>query len=88
MGACCSKSSGIAQAEDSLHVMITHDKKAAIKRGEKSPEVGYVPRAEHPALAKAREEQKQRPVVAVEEDDVGLSIDDEQEEVQQDPSAS
>ena len=58
MGNLCSRSHGIAKAEDSMHVMISHDKKAALKRGEAGVG-GYVPRAEHPALAKAREKQEQ-----------------------------
>ena len=92
MGNLCSRSHGIAKAEDSMHVMISHDKKAALKRGEAGVG-GYVPRAEHPALAKAREKQEQeqqqqqrrpQPVVAVEEDDdLGLPLDDDPPQPQQ-----
>jgi hypothetical protein len=37
--------------DDSVHVMLTHDKKLAKKQGK--PSIGYVPRAEHPLLAAA-----------------------------------
>jgi hypothetical protein len=46
--------------DDSVHVMLKHDKKRQQQKGE-APK-GYVPRAEHPLL-------KQKPVEATEEDD-------------------
>jgi hypothetical protein len=49
--------------DDSVHVMLQHDKKLAKKKGQ--PTTGYVPRAEHPLLQNA----KKKPVVASEDDD-------------------
>jgi hypothetical protein len=46
--------------DDSVHVLLAHDKKMAKKRGE-NPNVGYVPRAEHPLLKAAREEGEHPP---------------------------
>ena len=45
--------------DDSVHVLLAHDKKMAKKRGE-NPNVGYVPRAEHPLLQTARDEGEQQ----------------------------
>ena len=50
--------------DDSVHVMLKHDKKMQQRRGEKPH--GYVPRAEHPLL-------KPKAVVATEEDGGGPS---------------
>lgn len=47
-----------AYVDDSVHRMLEHDRKAAIKRGEQ-PAIGYVPRAPHPLL---------HPIVASEDD--------------------
>jgi hypothetical protein len=47
MGCSPSKSS-LAHVDDSVHVMLKHDKNVAKKLGKK--ETGYVPRAPHPLL--------------------------------------
>jgi hypothetical protein len=47
MGVCGSKNH-LDTVDDSVHVMIQHDKKLAKQKGE--PVRGYVPRAEHPLL--------------------------------------
>ena len=58
MGCGASKQhSGLSQVDDSMHVMMKHDKKVAKKKGEHEV-VGYVPRAEHPLLNQPREEEK------------------------------
>ena len=48
MGCGASKNS-LETVDDSVHVMLKHDKKAAQKAGKTV--TGYVPRAEHPLLA-------------------------------------
>lgn len=45
--------------DDSVHVMLAHDKKVAKAHGEK-PATGYVPRAEHPLLKKMAEDEQQQ----------------------------
>ena len=52
--------------DDSVHVLLAHDKKMAKKRGE-NPNVGYVPRAEHPLLKAARDEGGEPPATAAAE---------------------
>ena len=47
MGACGSKSQ-LETVDDSVHVMIKHDKKVARAKGQQT--TGYIPRAEHPLL--------------------------------------
>ena len=39
---------GLQTVDDSVHVMLAHDRKVQKKKGEKPH--GYVPRAEHPLL--------------------------------------
>jgi len=45
--------------DDSVHVMLAHDKKVAKKHGEKV-NTGYVPRAEHPLLKQMENERLQQ----------------------------
>lgn len=60
----CASSKGTLQTvDDSVHVMLKHDKKVQQKKGE-TPH-GYVPRAEHPML-----KEKSKPIVAG-EDEIG-----------------
>jgi hypothetical protein len=49
MGCGPSKNS-LETVDDSVHVMLAHDKKVAAKKGQ-STATGYKPRAEHPLLA-------------------------------------
>eukprot|EP00562_Extubocellulus_spinifer_P000079 CAMPEP_0178483014 /NCGR_PEP_ID=MMETSP0696-20121128/7018_1 /TAXON_ID=265572 /ORGANISM="Extubocellulus spinifer, Strain CCMP396" /LENGTH=77 /DNA_ID=CAMNT_0020110523 /DNA_START=100 /DNA_END=333 /DNA_ORIENTATION=- len=54
MGGCGSKHhSHLETVDDSVHVMLKHDKKKQKEKGE--AEHGYVPRAAHPALQKKEE---------------------------------
>lgn len=56
MGGCGSKhTSHLETVDDSVHVMLKHDKKKQKEKG-KSEQQGYVPRAAHPALDKKKEE--------------------------------
>ena len=56
MGGCGSKhTSHLETVDDSVHVMLKHDKKKQKEKG-KSEQQGYVPRAAHPALEKKKEE--------------------------------
>ena len=48
MGCGASKRNALNYVDDSVHVMLKHDKKMQKKRGEKPH--GYVPRAEHPLM--------------------------------------
>lgn len=61
---CGSSKHTLERVDDSVHVMLAHEKKMALKKGEKVA-TAYVPRAEHPLLQKARPS----PVVAAEEDE-------------------
>lgn len=54
MGCSSSKENALENVDDSVHVMIKHDKKRAVQRGE-TPH-GYVPRAPHPLLDKSKQE--------------------------------
>ena len=54
MGCSSSKESALANVDDSVHVMIKHDKKRAQQKGE-APH-GYVPRAPHPLLEQKKNE--------------------------------
>ena len=47
---CQASKEGLQTVDDSVHVMLKHDKKVAQKKGE-APK-GYVPRAPHPLLQK------------------------------------
>ena len=55
MGCNSSKENALANVDDSVHVMIKHDKKRSIQKGEKPH--GYVPRAPHPLLDKHKVEE-------------------------------
>jgi hypothetical protein len=58
----CASSKGTLQTvDDSVHVMLKHDKKVQQKKGEKAH--GYVPRAEHPMLR-----EKPKAIVAAEDE--------------------
>lgn len=57
MGCNSSKESGLANVDDSVHVMIAHDKKRAAQKGE-APH-GYVPRAPHPLLEQQKHDGEQ-----------------------------
>lgn len=58
MGCGASKNDGTLHAvDDSVHVMLKHDKKVAAKKGE-APK-GYVPRAPHPMLQEQQQQQQQ-----------------------------
>lgn len=50
--------------DDSVHVMLQHDKKAAQKAGKTV--TGYVPRAEHPLLAAQNESDTPNPTKVIE----------------------
>ena len=62
MGCNNSKHRGLNTVDDSVHVMLKHDKKVQQQKGEKPH--GYVPRAPHPLLKPAKQE-----IVATEEPD-------------------
>ena len=55
MGCSSSKENALANVDDSVHVMIKHDKKKAQQKGE-APH-GYVPRAPHPLLKQKKDEE-------------------------------
>lgn len=55
MGCGSSKSEGLQTVDDSVHVMLKHDKKVAQGKGE-APK-GYVPRAPHPLLQQQQQQQ-------------------------------
>ena len=56
MGGCGSKHhSHLETVDDSVHVMLKHDKKKQNEKGKNEPQ-RYVPRAAHPALEKKKEE--------------------------------
>eukprot|EP00567_Pseudictyota_dubia_P016493 CAMPEP_0197449420 /NCGR_PEP_ID=MMETSP1175-20131217/21424_1 /TAXON_ID=1003142 /ORGANISM="Triceratium dubium, Strain CCMP147" /LENGTH=73 /DNA_ID=CAMNT_0042981549 /DNA_START=182 /DNA_END=403 /DNA_ORIENTATION=+ len=61
MGNCLKSNqhSHLETVDDSVHVMISHDKKK--QRQEGKPVSGYVPRAEHPSLAKAKKAEEDKP---------------------------
>jgi hypothetical protein len=50
---CGSSRHTLDQVDDSVHVMLKHDKKVALKKG-KDVNAGYKPRAEHPLLMKPK----------------------------------
>lgn len=53
---CGASKGGLQTVDDSVHVMIKHDKKVAQRKGE-APK-GYVPRAPHPLLQHKEEGQE------------------------------
>ena|SRR3569832_1707069 len=55
----------LEQVDDSVHVMLKHDKKVAAKKGQ-ALNTGYVPRAEHPLLQKVADPPE--PITATEDD--------------------
>eukprot|EP00563_Minutocellus_polymorphus_P001115 CAMPEP_0181041410 /NCGR_PEP_ID=MMETSP1070-20121207/11583_1 /TAXON_ID=265543 /ORGANISM="Minutocellus polymorphus, Strain NH13" /LENGTH=76 /DNA_ID=CAMNT_0023119517 /DNA_START=407 /DNA_END=637 /DNA_ORIENTATION=+ len=55
MGGCGSKHhSHLETVDDSVHVMLKHDKKKQKEKGQSDQ--GYVPRSAHPAIEKKKEE--------------------------------
>ena len=67
---CSSSKNKLSHVDDSVHRMLTHDRKVAKSKGETTK--GYVPRAPHPLLqpTEGNSETLERPsVVAVEEED-------------------
>lgn len=54
MGCGASKEQGLQTVDDSVHVMLKHDKKVAQSKGQ-APK-GYVPRAPHPLLQAQQQE--------------------------------
>lgn len=78
---CMGSKSSFGAVDDSVHVMLQHDKKMAKKNGQ--PTTGYVPRAEHPLL-------KKKPVVASEDDggEVKIPVREPEEEKQTQPPQS
>eukprot|EP00578_Thalassiosira_sp_NH16_P012141 CAMPEP_0181116112 /NCGR_PEP_ID=MMETSP1071-20121207/21778_1 /TAXON_ID=35127 /ORGANISM="Thalassiosira sp., Strain NH16" /LENGTH=74 /DNA_ID=CAMNT_0023200337 /DNA_START=211 /DNA_END=435 /DNA_ORIENTATION=- len=56
MGACLSSGKGhLEQVDDSVHVMLAHDRKKRKESGNAAPS-GYKPRAINPALERKKEE--------------------------------
>ena len=64
---CGSSTHRLEQVDDSVHVMLAHEKKVAMKKGERVA-TAYVPRAEHPLL-------QARPPVAAEEGEGDDALD-------------
>lgn len=64
---CGPSRNNLATVDDSVNVMMQKDKKSAEKKGQEIK--GYVPRAEHPLLAKKEkeEEEEKAKIVATEE---------------------
>jgi len=55
MGACLSSGKGhLEQVDDSVHVMLAHDRKKRKESGSAATSGGYKPRAANPALEKKR----------------------------------
>jgi hypothetical protein len=75
---CGASKSGLDAVDDSVHVMLKHDKKVAKAKG-LPVNTGYVPRAPHPLLDTSQNGNKAAPapVIAAEEDD------DDEDELQQ-----
>jgi hypothetical protein len=80
---CMGSKPSFGTVDDSVHVMLQHDKKIAKKKGQ--PTTGYVPRAEHPLLQNA----KKKPVVASEDDgdgELNVPVREPEEEKQTQPA--
>jgi hypothetical protein len=69
---CGASKSGLETVDDSVHVMLKHDKKVAKAKG-LPVNTGYVPRAPHPLLDSSQNggggNNKAAPVIAAEEED-------------------
>ena len=79
---CVGSKPSFGTVDDSVHVMLQHDKKVAKRKGQLT--TGYVPRAEHPLLQNA----KKKPVVASEDDDdveLKIPVREPEEEKQTQP---
>ena len=60
MGACLSSGKGhLEQVDDSVHVMLAHDRKKRKASGNAATS-GYKPRASNPALEKAKTAEKEK----------------------------
>jgi hypothetical protein len=64
---CGSSKHALERVDDSLHVMLVRDRKAAKKSGKEVAST-YVPRAEHPLMAQAT-------ILAAAEDDADVALD-------------
>jgi hypothetical protein len=53
---CGPSKSNLETVDDSVHVMLAHDKKVAARKGQTATE-GYKPRAEHPLLSQQQQQQ-------------------------------
>jgi hypothetical protein len=71
---CGSSKEGLSHVDDSVHVMLKHDKKKLKEKGVIS--AGYVPRAEHPLMANETQDNAQRVSrpIATEDDDVVIPL--------------
>ena len=54
MGALCTKDDSLVMVDDSVHVMMKHDRKKM--KAQKQRVNGYVPRAEHPSMMNHKRE--------------------------------
>jgi hypothetical protein len=64
---CGSSKHTLERVDDSVHVMLAHEKKVALKKGQKAA-TEYVPRAEHPLLKAAAQPAQPAPVAEEEQD--------------------
>jgi hypothetical protein len=69
----CGSSKGLGHVDDSVHVMLKHDKKRLKEKGIVSG--GFVPRAEHPLLATETTKDNAHGPIATEDDDVVIPLD-------------
>mmetsp|Transcript_31594 Transcript_31594/g.66003 ORF Transcript_31594/g.66003 Transcript_31594/m.66003 type:complete len:83 (-) Transcript_31594:296-544(-) len=67
---CSGSKSGFATVDDSVHVMMKHDKKTAVQKGE-ALQPAYVPRAPHPLLGGGGESGRPAVVATEEEEEDG-----------------
>lgn len=58
----------LTHVDDSVHVMLSHEKKMAKKKGEPAA-TEYVPRAEHPLFSQQQQSNGATAIVATEEPD-------------------
>jgi hypothetical protein len=57
MGACLSSGTGnLSGVDDSVHVMLAHDRKKRKASGLPAAQTGYKPRASNPALERAKQD--------------------------------
>ena len=89
---CGASKSGLETVDDSVHVMLKHDKKVAKAKG-LPVNTGYVPRAPHPLLDTSQNggsgNNKAAPVIAAEEeDDDDDDAENERQQQQKDAAAA